>query len=62
MVRLWLRNSELGWDVPKDMSIPWEAAYGDSNASTERVYALEPKRDYEIPKYSAGSAAFVLED
>lgn len=62
MVRLWLRSSKLGWDVPKDMLIPWEAAYGDDQATTERIYALEPRRQYEVPKYSAGSAAFVLED
>ncbi|KAL6856324.1 hypothetical protein J3F83DRAFT_448804 [Trichoderma novae-zelandiae] len=61
MVRLWLRNSELGWSVPESMLPPWLAAYGD-NGVRNRLYPLVPMPDYKVPKYSAGSAAFVIED
>lgn len=62
MVRLWLRNTDKGWPVPEGMLPPWLAAYGKEQPTSERLYPLEPKREYEVPKYSAGSAAFVLED
>ncbi|PTB63346.1 Clavaminate synthase-like protein [Trichoderma citrinoviride] len=61
MVRLWLRNSKLGWSVPESMRPPWNAAYGD-NGVRNRLYPLIPMPEYKVPKYSAGSAAFVLED
>lgn len=61
MVRLWLRNSKLGWSVPNSMLPPWYAAYGD-NVVRNRLYPLIPMPDYKVPKYSAGSAAFVIED
>lgn len=67
LVRLWLRDSELGWDVPKSMRVPWEAAFGSNGDGyptgiTQRKYPLVPSRDYKPPKYTAGSAAFVLDD
>ncbi|KAL7786615.1 hypothetical protein V8C43DRAFT_133216 [Trichoderma afarasin] len=61
MVRLWLRNSKLGWAVPDSMLPPWYAAYGDNGVRT-KLYPLIPMPDYKVPKYSAGSAAFVIED
>ncbi|KAL6879945.1 hypothetical protein HDV57DRAFT_101324 [Trichoderma longibrachiatum] len=61
MVRLWLRNSKLGWSVPESMLPPWNAAYGD-NGIRHRLYPLFPMPEYKVPKYSAGSAAFVIED
>ncbi|KAL7965502.1 Clavaminate synthase-like protein [Trichoderma sp. SZMC 28014] len=61
MVRLWLRNSELGWSVPDSLLQPWFAAYGE-NGVRERLYPLVPAAEYKLPKYSAGSAAFVIED
>lgn len=60
LVRLWLRNTQLGWPVPAPMLPPWLAAYGDRAAPPQ--YALHPPATYIVPKYSAGSAAFVLED
>lgn len=61
MVRLWLRNSKLGWSVPDSLLPPWFAAYGD-NGIRNRLYPLMPMPDYKVPKYSAGSAAFMIED
>jgi len=73
LVRLWIRNSELGWKVPEDMRVPWDAAYGhddDTYAASDqtyrrvlkRQYAVAPDPVYKPPKYTAGSAAFILED
>ncbi|ROT34531.1 taurine catabolism dioxygenase TauD [Sodiomyces alkalinus F11] len=60
LVRLWLRNSELGWPIPDTMAIPWMSAYG--NDVSDIFYPVEPLDIYPEPKYSVGSAAFVLDD
>ncbi|KAK2601609.1 hypothetical protein QQS21_004844 [Conoideocrella luteorostrata] len=62
LVRMWLRNTEHGWSVPPSMKLPWQSAYGDGAKHQTRVYAMEPEPKYSVPKYSAGSAAFLLED
>jgi hypothetical protein len=73
LVRLWLRNSTLGWKVPESMKAPWEAAFGPKGDGTglgkggrrgvvEKNYPVLPSLEYKPPKYTAGSAAFVLED
>lgn len=67
LVRLWLRDSELGWKVPESMRVPWEAAFGPNGDGyptgvTRREYPLAPSHEYKPPKYTAGSAAFVLDD
>lgn len=60
LVRLWLRNSELGWKVPESMSIPWMAAYDETAWYAEPKYIIEPLPEYEMVKYTSGSAAYVL--
>jgi hypothetical protein len=65
LVRLWLRNPELAWDIPQSMRVPWEAAFGpDGNGfpGLDRRYPTLPSLKYKPPKYTAGSAAFILED
>ncbi len=65
LVRLWLRNPELAWRIPQSMLVPWEAAFGPNGngfPGLERSYAVLPTLEYKPPKYTAGSAAFVLED
>ncbi|KAL2754185.1 hypothetical protein ACRALDRAFT_1056444 [Sodiomyces alcalophilus JCM 7366] len=60
LVRLWLRNSDLGWPVPDTMAVPWHSAFGID--VPDRFYPVEPLDIYPEPKYSVGSAAFVLDD
>jgi Taurine catabolism dioxygenase TauD, TfdA family len=77
LVRLWLRNTTLGWDVPKPMRVPWEAAFGPGGngypalipgpmgglrGAVSKKYPVVPALEYKAPKYTAGSAAFILED
>lgn len=80
LVRLWLRNSSLGWDIPGPMRVQWEAAFGpdgmgDKNSENgwrkseyrgsclfRRNYPVMPAPEYKVPKYTSGSAAFVIED
>ena len=62
MVRLWLRNTRLGWSVPPQMLPPWQAAYGEPSRAQAPIYSLFPMATYVMPKYSAGSAAFIIED
>lgn len=42
LVRLWLRNSALGWNIPVGMRVQWEAAFGpdgmgDKNPESGRI-------------------------
>ncbi|KAK3359441.1 hypothetical protein B0T25DRAFT_98544 [Lasiosphaeria hispida] len=68
LVRLWLRNSKLAWNVPQSMKAPWEAAFGPNgdgnpaNVHVERKYPIFPTLEYKPPKFTSGSAAFILED
>ncbi|KAK3326208.1 hypothetical protein B0H66DRAFT_150976 [Apodospora peruviana] len=67
LVRLWIRDSELGWNIPDSMRVPWDAAYApdteNGGADTgQKKYPTVPAREYRPPKYTAGSAAFVLRD
>lgn len=76
LVRLWLRNSELGWAIPANMKVPWDAAFGyytemndkhgkeiwKAGRLVEKKYPTVPDPEYNVPKYTAGSAAFILED
>lgn len=62
MVRMWLRNTKLGWSIPTQMLPPWLAVYGQKSKSKARIYPLHPMETYVVPKYTTGSAAFVVED
>ncbi len=65
LVRLWIRNPELAWNIPESMAKPWEAAFGrngDGFPSLDKLYPTSPPSEYRAPTYTAGSAAFLLED
>lgn len=72
LLRLWLRNSELGWAIPTSMSAPWEAAFGYTDEgyisgdheqlAAQLKYAVVPESKYKPARYTTGSAAFVIED
>ncbi|KAK4181521.1 hypothetical protein QBC36DRAFT_84202 [Triangularia setosa] len=60
LVRLYLRNPTMADPVPKPMRVPWEAAFGPR--VTEERYPVVPALEYSAPRYTAGSAAFPLDD
>lgn len=62
LVRLWLRNSSLGWAIPESLKSPWMSAFGSRNPLLPEIYPVVPAPIYEPPKFSSGSAAFVIED
>ncbi|KAI1396843.1 Clavaminate synthase-like protein [Hypoxylon fuscum] len=63
LVRLWLRNTQLGWDIPPSMKMPWDAAFGDGARKViNRYYPIMPMPEYMECKYSNGTAAFVADD
>ena len=65
LVRLWLRNPKLAWHIPQGMRVPWEAAFGpdgQGHPSMEKKYSIFPTPEYKPPRYTAGSAAFILDD
>ncbi|KAL2268901.1 hypothetical protein VTJ83DRAFT_3747 [Remersonia thermophila] len=63
VVRLWLRNPHLAWNIPLAMRAPWEAAFGgDGLRAMKRSYPALPNPVYKPPRYTAGSAAFILDD
>ncbi|RCI16087.1 hypothetical protein L249_1836 [Ophiocordyceps polyrhachis-furcata BCC 54312] len=61
LVRLWLRNSTLGWSIPDLMLPPWRAAF-EEGSGVEMMYPLYPPDTYVVPRYTTGSAAFVIDD
>lgn len=62
LVRLWLRNTRLGWAIPPSMKMPWDASFGDgAKKVVRRYYPIVPMPEYMESKYSNGTAAFVAE-
>lgn len=64
LVRLWLRNPDMAWEIPEAMKAPWRAAYGPREGFgrfLEDRYEVVPVKDYKVPKYSAGSAAWLID-
>ena len=59
LVRIWIRNTELGWAIPEDMAIPWKASF--EREGVKKAYNIHPSTN-RTSKYSAGSAAFVIDD
>lgn len=54
----------MGWDMPESMKAPWRAAYGPREGFArfcEDRYEIVPVKEYKVPKYSAGSAAWLIE-
>ncbi|KAI1800440.1 Clavaminate synthase-like protein [Daldinia bambusicola] len=63
LVRLWLRNTRLGWSIPPSMHMPWDAAFGErASRVIDRYYPIVPMPTYVECKYSSGTAAFVADD
>ncbi|KAI1822750.1 hypothetical protein F4861DRAFT_540680 [Xylaria intraflava] len=63
LIRLWLRNEELAWEIPESMKTPWEASFGQkARRIVNRQYPVEPMPEYMAPKFTNGSAAFVVEE
>lgn len=63
LVRLWLRDSEFAWEIPESMKAPWEASFGArAKKIVNRQYPVEPMPEYMEPKFSNGSAAFIMEE
>lgn len=52
LLRLWLRNEELAWEIPKDLEAIWKRLYYTTTAD-EQTFPLEP----EIRKGSRGGGA-----
>jgi hypothetical protein len=73
-VRLWLSNPQNTFTLPEAMKVPRDAAFGylkhekEGKTVNHRGKFIEPRylvdapKEYSVPKYTAGSAAFVLED
>ncbi|KAI1110586.1 Clavaminate synthase-like protein [Nemania sp. NC0429] len=63
LVRLWLRDSEFAWEIPESMRTPWEVSFGArAKKIINRRYPVEPMPEYMEPKFSNGSAAFIMEE
>ena len=63
LMRLWLRNDALGWAIPELMKGPWEAAYGkEIGRFIDEKYDPTPQPDYKVPRYTSGTAAWLIED
>ncbi|KAJ1328879.1 TauD/TfdA family dioxygenase [Microdochium nivale] len=63
VVRLWIHSTKLASQVPSEMQVAWDAAFGFRALKVlNRYYPVAPLPEYMEPKYSNGTAAFVVDD
>ncbi|KAI2643736.1 Clavaminate synthase-like protein [Xylaria nigripes] len=63
LIRLWLRNEKYSWEIPESMKTPWEASFGQkAKRIVNRQYPVAPMPEYMEPKFTNGSAAFVVDE
>ena len=60
LLRLYLRNDELGWSIPKDLSSAWAFVFQKNHEFTALKFPVEPKPDFKRPKVSDGSGSALL--
>jgi hypothetical protein len=60
LVRLWLRNDELGWRIPDGLRYSWDVVFRCQRDSEDFLYPVEPKPEYNVPKISEGSGSALL--
>lgn len=54
LVRLWTRNTKLGWAIPQSMAIPWKETYDGARV---KVFKADIPEVCKISPFNAGSAA-----
>lgn len=66
LVRMWLRNSSLGWDVPAIMQDRWRKVFGlDTENKPKQImrrYSMFPVPEYRPLKVTSATAAYVDEE
>jgi hypothetical protein len=60
LLRLYLRNDELGWSIPKDLSSAWGFVFQKNHAYKALNFPVEPKPEFKRPKVSDGSGSALL--
>ena len=60
LLRLYLRNEELGWNIPKDLSSAWGFVFQKNHDFTALKFPVEPKPEFKRPKVSDGSGSALL--
>lgn len=62
LVRMWLRNSSLGWDVPAILQDRWRKVFGlDAENKPKQIlrrYSMFPVPDYRPLKVTSSTAAY----
>jgi hypothetical protein len=60
LLRLWLHNEDLGWNVPKELQSSWDAIYAHDSETGEMVFPVEPKAYYKPPRINTTTASAFL--
>jgi len=60
LLRLWLRNDDLGWRIPDGLQHSWDVVFQEHGESDELLFPVEPKPEYSVPKISEGSGSALL--
>jgi len=60
LLRLYLRNNEKGWSIPKDLSSAWGFVFQRNHDFTALKFPVEPKPEFKRPKVSDGSGSALL--
>lgn len=60
LLRLYLRNDELGWSIPRDLSNAWGFVFQKNHDFNVLKFPVEPKPEFKRPKVSDGSGSALL--
>jgi len=60
LLRLYLRNDELGWNIPKALSSAWGFVFEMNPDFKTLKFPVEPKPEFKRPKVSDGSGSALL--
>ncbi|KAF1815432.1 Clavaminate synthase-like protein [Eremomyces bilateralis CBS 781.70] len=62
LIRLWLHNQELGWQLPGHLRPSWEKVFANDDNMPEK-YPVEPVPIYKAPRITMGSGStHLIED
>jgi hypothetical protein len=60
LLRLWLHNEDLSWNIPKGLQSSWDAIYAHCGGMADMVFPVEPKAYYKPPRISTTTASACL--
>ncbi|KAF2189593.1 Clavaminate synthase-like protein, partial [Zopfia rhizophila CBS 207.26] len=57
VLRLWLRNDDLGWPIPKALKSSWSIVFDQNEKHDTLRFPVEPKPSYKRPRIREGAGS-----